>query len=581
MSRAAALPALCLAAAAAASGPAWADNPVEIQGVDEDLRERIEEVLPERDDPDSVFSAERLGEEAAGRARAYLRSEGYYSSIVVARANEAPAAWLEIVPGERFLFEAPEVVLQGDALPDDAAAALNSAIAHVAAGAPARTADVLAAEQAGLRALRAAGYPDAVIGERRVVVDHATGRALVTFAFTPGAPAILGRVEPAPDGVIRDSLAQRMAPWTPGDPYSPESLQRLRRNAARTGAFASVTTSLAEQPNADGQRDVVLTLEPLERRTIEIGGGYSTTEGLGGEIGWSRRNLMRRAETLTLGATLSALRQAASAELALPNADGIGRTTRYSIQVEAEDAGPYDRTAASAAWSIDAEPRQAFGLSYGVSLSAEFYDGSAGVENAYILSAFGDVRRDTTDNPLDSRDGHVLELRVEPSVSTGDATLVFARFLGDARIYETPDFAENITFAARARAGYVTPLGGDEGDIPLDRLFYAGGGGSVRGYAYNSIFPGNPLLLIEPVGGRALLEVSAEARLRLGRTWGAAAFIDGGSAFDNEIDMRWGAGVGLRYDLGFAPLRIDIAVPLDRRESDDDVAVYLSIGQAF
>jgi translocation and assembly module TamA len=37
----------------------------------------------------------------------------------------------------------------------------------------------------------------------------------------------------------------------------------------------------------------------------------------------------------------------------------------------------------------------------------------------------------------------------------------------------------------------------------------------------------------------------------------------------------------LRYDLGFGPLRIDIATPLDRRGGDAQVSVYVSIGQAF
>ena len=65
---------------------------------------------------------------------------------------------------------------------------------------------------------------------------------------------------------------------------------------------------------------------------------------------------------------------------------------------------------------------------------------------------------------------------------------------------------------------------------------------------------------------------------------GAAAFVDGGNAFDDwgeAGDLSWGAGLGVRYDLGFAPLRVDIAVPLDPRPGDPDYALYISIGQAF
>lgn len=573
--------ALAAAALSAAAAPARADNPVAIEGVERDLADAIGDVLPDRDAPGSLFDAERLAEEAATLANAHLRAEGYYAAAVTPHADDAPSALLRIEPGTRFVFAAPGVAFEGAPPEPEAAAALAEAVKRVAQGAPARAGDVLAAEAAAIQTLRAHGYPDAAVRPREAIVDHAAGEMAVTFRFEAGAPALLGRVRPTPDDVIGDDLAQRLAPWRPGERYAPQKLTLLRRNAARTGAFASVAAALAPETDAQGRRDVILTLEPMERRTIELGAGYSTTDGAGAEIEWSRRNLLRRAETLTLGATISAQAQTARAELALPHASALGRTTRYTLAAEREDAGPFDRNAVSAAWAIEAEPRQAFGLSYGMSASAEFYDASAGVENALILTSFLDVIRDSTTVPLDAREGQVLELRVEPSLSTGDATLAFARIIGDARLYETPEAMSNVTFAARARAGYVTPLGGDATDLPLDRLFYAGGGGSVRGYAHNSIFPGDPLLQIEPVGGRALFEVSTEARARFGGGWGMALFLDGGSAFDEELDMRWGAGIGLRYDLGFAPLRIDVATPLDRREGEDDVAVYLSIGQAF
>ncbi|MGE0047037.1 MAG: autotransporter assembly complex family protein [Hyphomonadaceae bacterium] len=585
MLRPLALPAAVAALVAAV--PAWADNPVELQGVDEETAEQIEAVLPDREAPDSLFAAERLAAEAADRARAWLRAEGYYAAEVAPGADERPHAWVAITPGERFRLAAPATTFLETPPSEDARTAVEGAVSTLRPEAPARSADILAAEQAGLAALRAAGYPDAALGEREVIVDHATRRVSATLRFNAHTPALLGRVTVTPEGVIRDDLAQRMAPWRPGDRYAPELLTRLRRNAAATGAFANVTTELSAQTNADGQRDVTLTLEPLERRTIEIGAGYSTTEGAGVDVEWSRRNAARRAETLTLAGTLAEARQSARAQLAIPNATTLGRTTNYVLQAIREDAGPYDRQALSASWSVDAAPRRQFGqqlgLSYGASISAESYDRAAGVENAYILTTFADIRRDTTDIPLDARNGSLLQARIEPSVSTGDATIPFVRFIGDARIYETPDFADDVTFAARLRVGAVAPVGGESADLPLDRLFYAGGGGSVRGYAYNSIFPENNLLLDEPPGGRGLIEVSAETRWRIGGGWGVVGFIDGGSAFDEweNADMRWGAGLGVRYDLGFAPVRFDIAVPLDARDEDDSFAFYLSIGQAF
>ena len=78
--------------------------------------------------------------------------------------------------------------------------------------------------------------------------------------------------------------------------------------------------------------------------------------------------------------------------------------------------------------SVDASTRLRTATSYGVRLSADEYDDVIGtVRDAIVLSAFGDWRHDTTQFTLDPLDGSITELRLEPSVSTGDQTLGFVR----------------------------------------------------------------------------------------------------------------------------------------------------------
>jgi translocation and assembly module TamA len=169
-------------------------------------------------------------------------------------------------------------------------------------------------------------------------------------------------------------------------------------------------------------------------------------------------------------------------------------------------------------------------------------------------------------------------------VSAGEETLLFVRGIGEARRYRSFGREDAFTLAARIRAGWLASVDGDVNDAPADRRFYAGGGGSVRGYEYNSIYPEERDLLGLTPGGQGLLEGSVELRWRVGARWGAAAFIDGGTAFDDwedATDLSYGVGVGLRYNLGFAPLRVDVAFPLDEEHADEDYAVYISLGQAF
>ncbi len=576
-----------LAAAMAPASVAWADSPVVIEGVNSETREAILDLLPDRDTPTSLFDAERIAEEAAARATAWLRSEGYYAAEVIPEASETPpSARLVIRPGQRFRFNAPTVSFADPAPAPGADSAARLALAPVAPDAPARAAAVLEAEAASVRALQDAGYAEAIAGNRRVVVDHASARVDVAFALNAGGDIVrLGEVRVEPEGTFRHGFLERVRNWTPGDTYTPDALTQLRRDMSSTGAVSRVTTRLIPSATA-GLHDVVLEVEPAKRNAYELGFGYSTTEGIGLEAEWTRRNFSHRADSLTIGVTAGELAQEASVELLRPHAAGLQRAQRFAAEVRREDSVAFTQNSFTLSAAVEAAPRLRLGLSYGASLAASQYEstGGGGVENAVILSGFGNLRHDTTDVPLDPRDGSIVELRAEPSVSTGDATLGFVRATADGRIYESFGGHDQLTLAARLRTGWIEAVAGSTEDVPPDRRFYAGGGGSVRGYKYNSIFPEDRKLPGATPGGQGLLEGSIEARWRDGGPYGAAIFLDGGNAFDDwgeAADLRFGAGVGFRYDLGFAPLRVDLAFPLDRAEEEPTYALYISLGQAF
>ncbi|HYD72255.1 MAG TPA: hypothetical protein VEF55_03905, partial [Candidatus Binatia bacterium] len=248
------VPAAFVAALGLTAAPlsASADSPVVIEGVDEEMRETIADLLPDRDRPSSLFDAERIAEEAAERAMIWLRSEGYYGATVTPEAREEPAeARIVIGAGPRFSFDAPQIEYAG-AQPDPAAVfAVEQAIAAVNAGAPARTEVVLTAEAAALTALQNAGYADAAIGPRRVVVDHATSRVSAEFRLEAGARARLGAVRAEPADLFRPNYIARLRNWDAGDIYTPEALSRLRRDLTSTGAVSLAATRLGPV-NPDG-----------------------------------------------------------------------------------------------------------------------------------------------------------------------------------------------------------------------------------------------------------------------------------------------------------------------------------------
>ena len=121
-------------------------------------------------------------------------------------------------------------------------------------------------------------------------------------------------------------------------------------------------------------------------------------------------------------------------------------------------------------------------------------------------------------------------------------------------------------------------------EIPANWRFYAGGGGSVRGYAFNSL---GPAVFWGPVvGGRSLFESSAELRIRVTDTIGVVPFIDAGNAFESSLPnfsapLYTAVGLGLRYYTAIGPIRADLAFPLEHRAGSHPVALYVSIGQSF
>lgn len=127
--------------------------------------------------------------------------------------------------------------------------------------------------------------------------------------------------------------------------------------------------------------------------------------------------------------------------------------------------------------------------------------------------------------------------------------------------------------------------GDSTNDIPATKRFYAGGGGSIRGYKYQTVGPLNSKN--DPVGGRSLLEIGFEARVRITEDIGIVPFIEGGNVYESMLpdfadELLWGAGLGIRYYTAVGPIRFDVAVPLDRRDNVDDAfQFYISIGQAF
>jgi translocation and assembly module TamA len=578
----------------AVAGTAAADDPkAVIEGVtDKGLRQAIERYIGEtKRPPQSRFEARRRAEEAAEDAVVVLRSEGYYAYQITSdlTEDEKPKPLVRIDPGPRFAIADPQVLWN---LPVPDAKAVSNAVTSMGLkpGEPGRAAEVVAAEGRILAALQQNGYADAKAEPREVVVDHADHSVRPTFRIEARDLVRLDGLQVQTDGRTNPRWVGYLAPWKPGEAYAPDKVAELERRLLDTGVYNSVTVSLAPKPDDKGLRPVIVSLSDRPKASVSLGGSYSTREGPGVNGRYSMYNRLGRADTITIAAQYASILKRVDFDVSLPHWRKAQHTLRFGATAYQDDTDAFREKDVG----VHADLEHRFGktsfFTYG--LSADYSDADektlvvdqivAVNRKLGILTGLARLSLDRSDDPLDPKKGWRLDGRLEPTFGTGDDTLAYAKVQAQVTAYLPVSRTGSTVLAGRLKLGTIISAVGTP-DIPASRRFFAGGGGSIRGYAYQGVGPRFPDGT--PIGGQSLIEASAEVRQKLGQRLGLVAFVDAGTVSAQKYpDFRTasvGAGVGARYDLGFGPLRADIGVPLNRRKGDSPFQIYISIGQSF
>lgn len=487
-----------------------------------------------------------------------------------------------IDPGPVFTFGNVSISTEGYDLSSD------PAFWGLARGEVASSGKILSAERRIISMLRGRGYPKAGIAERRITADHANDTLEVTLIADAGLQARFGTVAVNGTDVTDPDFVIQQAMLPEGGVYSPEDLARARKRLNELGIFSSIRLVEGDISGPDGSMPVTIEVSERKRHVIGAGASWSSTEGFGVESYWRRRNLFGRGELLSVEGSIGRLGNESlqdleySARIAFEKPGVFGPLTSFSTSLAARQENP--DAYKSRTLTFDAYLNREFSEQLKGRAGAEIFyadEEDAFGEDEYLLVGLpADLTFDNRDDKLNPSKGFFASVFAEPAYDTLNSNAMgFVR--GTVSSYYALDQSKRFILAGKATAGSIFAPSVES--IPASRRYIAGGGGSIRGYAYRNV---GPRVNGEVVGGRSLIELSGEVRVKVTETIGVVGFVDAGNAYEDSIPdfsegLKVGVGGGLRYFTPIGPLRIDAAVPLDPGQDDPDFALYVGLSQAF
>jgi len=563
---------------------------VVIEGVDDsDLRSLLSEVseserLIDRP-PTSLARLRRRARDDIERLLRVLRSQGYYSGQVeVALDRDATPIKVTFEVDLGPLYRLGEVQIVVEPLPDGLVVPSADEIG-LKTGEPAAAQAILDAERALLRRVRQQGFILAELGTRNAVIDRDTDTMDVTLRADPGPLSRFGPVEFDGLATVDEAFAAGRLDWKQGELITPERLDAARASLRETGLFTTVQIALDDEPDKDGELPVTIDVTERKHRSIGVGVRYRTDEGPGGTISWEHRNFFGQGERVAVELDGSFIGASLIGSFRKPDFGRRNQALLSDVKLAYEDTDAYKSKSGRARVGLERKLGEGMTVAAGISFLGQEVEDKAGdgnTETYGLLSLPARFEWDRSDDLLDPTAGGRLRLDNEPFVDVIGNGLLFNKARVDYSHYLEVVSAPQIVLAGRTAVGSI--VGERRGDIPANLRFYAGGGGSVRGFGYQ--LAGELDDDDKPIGGRSLLELSGEVRIRVTESFGVVGFVDAGTVYssttpDFSETLRVGAGPGLRYFSPIGPLRLDVGFPLNPRNSDDSWQLYVSIGQAF
>jgi len=514
----------------------------------------------------------RLHAAAPGEISAGLEPFGYYDSRVDGSLEQKNGDWIARYTVDLGLPVTLTVVDieargEGSELP-----AVRDALAAItlAPGQALNHVRYQAARQSLYDAAYNAGFIDANYTRAELLVSRGARTAEVHLTLDTGPRYYFGAIDVQQE-ILDPVFVSRFVTIKPGDPFDTNRLVALQLVLNDSGYFNDVNIDVARERIENQRIPVTIRLTPRLRQEYTLGLGYGTNTGARIHLGVGLRRIGNKGHRFQSDLRLSNIQQTAAAEYRIPKRNVATDFLSFRSSLGSERIGDWDthRFSLGAAWQDDwRDFRRQFYLTaqrekFGTELTESDY-GS-------VLYIGGQLSAKRADDPLVPRTGHSWSVDVRAGTNALPDATGFLRVHADAKLVRS--FGDRLRLLMRAEYGALRAPNFDR-LIPSQR-FYAGGDGSVRGYAYEDLSPRDANGA--SIGGRYLFVASAELEFNIVGNYGAALFVDAGNAANELLPkLKRGAGIGMRWRSPVGVVGIDIANPVD--DPDRSYRIHLSIG---
>jgi len=418
----------------------------------------------------------------------------------------------------------------------------------------------------------------------------------VTFEVNEGPRVFVDKINIVGNVRTQDKVIRREFRLVEGDAFNSAKLRRSRQRIQNLDFFESVKV---EQLPGSAPDKTIVKVEVEEKSTgqLSFGAGFSSTNGILGDVSIVERNFLGKGQNLGLSVTLAALKS--EVRLTFTEPYFLGREIRAGVDVfrfsqDLQESSSFDIDSTGfgfrGGYAITESLRQDWRYGFKVAkISDVASDASPLIRNQVGSETTSEISHilsyDRRDNPILPNKGYLIRMNNDLAGLGGS----IRHLRNKVNAVKYFPIADEWVFSVSGSGGYIIGLG-EKVDI-LERFYL--GGDDLRGFANRGVGP-RDVNTEDSLGGEWMYSGSLQLRFPLGlppdlgiagrafTDFGSLGKLDPTASFVKDTGtIRVAVGAGITWQSPFGPLGLDAAIPIIKENFDITENFRVNFGTRF